>query len=303
MFPESHAFAFGVTAYQAAWLKRHYPLEFFVGLFNEQPMGFYNLETLKEDARRHGITILHPDINRSMGKSVIDNEAIRLGFLHVKGIGGSNTAIILRQRDSNGTYLSVGNFMERTGLQLAALENLVDAGAFDLMGGHRRDIRWEMGLRYRPVNRQISLSLPINQDIAELPKQTTWEEMVSEYKTMGIYPKSHIMTFFRPQLEGTVTSLDIPFLEDGAKVWVGGVLIRKQRPLGRAVFITLEDEYGHIPLMVFPNIYARYKDLFHQSLLIVRGTVSRKDGTMNIQVTNARHLTSVNLLTERKNWR
>ena len=57
MFPESHAFAFGVTAYQASWLKYHHPLEFFVGLFNEQPMGFYNLETLKEDAKHHGIRV------------------------------------------------------------------------------------------------------------------------------------------------------------------------------------------------------------------------------------------------------
>jgi error-prone DNA polymerase len=55
MFPESHAFAFGVTAYQSAWLKYYYPLEFFIGIFNQQPMGFYNLETLKEDAKRHGI--------------------------------------------------------------------------------------------------------------------------------------------------------------------------------------------------------------------------------------------------------
>src|SRR5665811_323140 len=73
MFPESHAFAFGVTAYQASWLKYYYPLEFFVGIFNQQPMGFYNLETLKEDAKRHGIGVLNPDINRSRAKCVIED--------------------------------------------------------------------------------------------------------------------------------------------------------------------------------------------------------------------------------------
>ena len=72
MFPESHAYAFGITAYQASWLKYHYPLEFYVGLFNEQPMGFYNLETLKEDAKRHGIRVLNPDINRSVEECVIE---------------------------------------------------------------------------------------------------------------------------------------------------------------------------------------------------------------------------------------
>ncbi len=72
MFPESHAFAFGVTAYQASWLKYYYPLEFFVAIFNQQPMGFYNLETLKEDAKRHGITVLNPDINKSQAKCTIE---------------------------------------------------------------------------------------------------------------------------------------------------------------------------------------------------------------------------------------
>jgi len=62
-----------VTAYQASWLKCYYPLEFFLGLFNEQPMGFYNLETLKEDAKRHGIRILNPDVNGSQAKCVIED--------------------------------------------------------------------------------------------------------------------------------------------------------------------------------------------------------------------------------------
>ena len=87
MFPESHAFAFGVTAYQASWLKLHYPLEFFVAIFNQQPMGFYNLETLKEDARRHGITVLNPDINKSRPTASLKTDAIRLGFLNVLGLG------------------------------------------------------------------------------------------------------------------------------------------------------------------------------------------------------------------------
>ena len=71
MFPESHAFAFGVTAYRMSWLKHYYPLEFFVGIFNQQPMGFYNLETLKEDARRYGVTVLNPDINASSEKAIV----------------------------------------------------------------------------------------------------------------------------------------------------------------------------------------------------------------------------------------
>ena len=87
MFPESHAFAFGVTAYQISWLKCYYPLEFYLGLFNQQPMGFYNPETLKEDAKRHGISVFNPDVNLSAGLCTIESEesdGVRLGLSYVK---------------------------------------------------------------------------------------------------------------------------------------------------------------------------------------------------------------------------
>ena len=104
MFPESHAFAFGVTAYQASWLKFHYPLEFFVGIFNQQPMGFYNLETLKEDARRHGIRVLNPDINKSRAKCTIEDGALRLGFLNVLGLGEAAAKAIEEGQGKTGGF-------------------------------------------------------------------------------------------------------------------------------------------------------------------------------------------------------
>ena len=88
MFPKSHAFVFGVTAYQAAWMKYYYPLEFYMAIFNQQPMGFYNLETLKEDARMSRcIGVLNPDINRNEEKCIPEGNALRLGFLSVDGVG------------------------------------------------------------------------------------------------------------------------------------------------------------------------------------------------------------------------
>ncbi len=137
MFPEAHAFAFGVTAYQAAWLKRYYPLEFYVGLFNEQPMGFWNPETLKEDAKRHDVLILNPDVNRSLDKCIADGNALRLGFLYVDGIGGAAAQRIVAARGAR-PFAGVAGFMERTGLVQRGVENLVDAGAFDALNPDRR---------------------------------------------------------------------------------------------------------------------------------------------------------------------
>ena len=303
MFPESHAFAFGVTAYQASWLKYYYPLEFYIGLFNQQPMGFYNLETLKEDAKRHGITVLGPDINRSNEKSVIEGDALRLGLLHVATVGSVAAETIIGVRNEGGPFSSIGKFMERTGALHETLDNLADAGAFDSLAEDRRGVRWEIGLRYRPINQQLALPLPVAQDMVSLDDMTPWERMEGEYRTMGLHPGGHVMAYIRDQLEGQVaTSREIVDLEDGIQITVAGLVIRRQRPLGKAIFITLEDEYGLSPLIIWPAVYQRYRHVFREPLLAVQGTVSRREGTMNIIVSHARGLSIEMKPPKAKNW-
>ena len=260
MFPESHAFAFGVTAYHMAWLKYYYPLEFFVAIFNQQTMGFYNLETLKEDARRHGIAVLNPDINASLEKSIIKDESLLAGLLNVRGLGEVGASRIVETRRLGGPFTCLNDAMGRTGLHRKAVENLVMAGAFDSLVSDRRAALWEVGLRYRPAGDQQALQLPVAQDMAELPRLSEWEGMVGEYHTLGLYPEGHLMAMLRPHLSPSVlTSRDVPGLEDGAEITVAGLVIRRQRPLSKAVFITLEDEFGHIPLIVWPGVYDRYR--------------------------------------------
>ena len=304
MFPESHAFAFGVTAYQASWLKYYYPLEFYLGLFTQQPMGFYNLETLKEDAGRHGIRVLNPDINRSREKCVIDSDAVRLGLRNVASVGAAAAKAAVDARDSGGPFVSIADFMERTGLPHEALNNLADAGAFDSLAPDRRAVRWEIGLRYRSVDSQLALSLPVAHDLADLAAETPWQQMDGEYRTMGLHPNGHVMAYLREQLGPEVlTSQAISGLEDGAEVTVAGLVIRRQRPLGKAVFITLEDEHGHSPLILWPKVYARYRQVLKEPLVQVKGTVSRRDGTMNILVVHAKKLAVVMEAPKSKNWR
>ncbi len=302
MFPESHAFAFGVTAYQAAWLKYYYPLEFYVGLFNQQPMGFYNLETLKEDARRHGIRVINPDINISREKCTIDNGALRLGFLTVAGIGESGAKAIVEARN-NGSFHSLAGFMERTGLIQSQLENMANAGALDSFSPDRRAARWEVGLRYRPQGKQMALALPVEQDMADLPKLTDWERMKGEYRSMGLFPSGHIMTHMRPFLKGMVTSQHILKLKDEDKVRTAGIVVRRQHPLSKAYFFTLEDEFGHISLIVWPDVYQRYKNRLREPFLIVDGTVSRREGTMEVIVNRVQTRTGISYAVKSKDWR
>jgi error-prone DNA polymerase len=358
MFPESHAFAFGVTAYQAAWLKFHYPLEFFVAIFNQQPMGFYNLETLKEDAKRHGITVLNPDINRSYARCTIESgncllthppdplplqreggvklrggrcpplknspplsksgegdkggevdkkhrgDALRLGFLNVLGLGEVSARAIEEGREKRGDFKSIGDFLERTGVLEEVALNLAGAGAFDSLEPNRRKVKWEIGLRYRPVNSQLPLPLPVEQDLVELAAPGDWERMEEEYNVLSLFPAGHIMARLRPRFNnGFCCSKDIARLRDGAEVTTAGLVIRRQRPQGKVVFITLEDEFGHIPCMVFPRVYERHEHKFKSPFLIVKGRLTRREGTHNVVVTRVKPFSALDKVPHSKDWK
>jgi error-prone DNA polymerase len=348
MFPESHAFAFGVTAYQASWLKYYYPLEFFVAIFNQQPMGFYNLETLKEDARRHGITVLNPDINLSRSKCTIEtingchqvchpersegsgggcadslmfapprdshgrpaaeglpqNDNLRLGFLNVTGLGEASAKAIEAGRQKGGAFKTIGEFLERTGVLEEVALNLAGAGAFDSLEPNRRKVKWEIGLRYRPINSQLPLPLPVEQDMVPLARPSDWESMKEEYDVLSLFPAGHVMSRLRPRFsKGYRTSRDIEKLRDGAPVTAAGLVIRRQRPHGKVVFITLEDEFGHIPCMVFGQVYERYEHTFRSAFLIIRGRLTRREGTCNVVINEAEAFTGLDKALPSKDFR
>jgi len=302
MFPESHAFAFGVTAYQASWLKYHYPLEFFVAIFNQQPMGFYNLETLKEDAKRHGIRVLNPDINRSRAKSIIENESICLGFLNVLGLGEASARSIEKAQES-GHFQGIGDFLERTGVLEEAAVNLAGAGAFDSIETNRRRAKWEIGLRYRPVNSQLPLALPVAQDMVALAAPGEWDCMQEEYNILSLFPAGHIMARLRRHFsDGFHTSRDIDNLGNGTTVRAAGLVIRRQRPQGKVVYITLEDEFGHIPCMVFGKVYERYEHEFRSPFLMVKGRMTRHEGTHNVVITQVKPFRALEKVLQSKDW-
>ena len=163
MFPESHSHAFAVTAYQAVWLKHYYPLEFFVALMNNQPMGFYPMETLKQDARRFGVPFLNPCVNRSGVRCIPHRSAALLGLRMVKDVVEESARLLVEERVRNGPYATAGDLVRRTGLKLQALLSLVMAGAFDSITSNRREALWEAGLYARP-SRKGQVVLPVSME-------------------------------------------------------------------------------------------------------------------------------------------
>jgi len=121
---------------------------------------------------------------------------------------------------------------------------------------------------------------------------------------MGIYPEGHLMAKLQPHLGPEVVPSDeVPHLEDGREVTVIGLVIRRQRPLAKAVFLTLEDEFGHTPIVVWPKTYEHYRLVLREPLLKVRGTVSRREGTLNIVLTHAGEVHGPRDLPDSRSWR
>jgi error-prone DNA polymerase len=136
------------------------------------------------------------------------------------------------------------------------------------------------------------LELPVKQDMVELEAPTDWESMKGEYSVLSLFPGGHIMAKLRASLniKGLKSSRDIEGFADGARVVTAGLVIRRQRPLGHAVFITLEDEFGHIPCMVFPQIYDSNEYQFKAPFLLVSGQVTRREGTCNVVINTVKAL-------------
>ena len=174
-----------------------------------------------------------------------------------------------------------------------ALENLARAGAMDALPdcADRRSVLWQVGAGYvSGVRRgQLALPLPAANPPAALAGSSRARRMLDEYAMLGLCPDGHVMELLRPQLGPEVLTSDgsAGYASDGDVVRVAGRVVRRQRPLAAAVFLTLEDEFGLIPLAVWPAQWERLKGALRRSLVVVEGQVSRRDDTLNVAVQNA----------------
>ena len=307
MFPESHSHAFAVTAYQAAWLKRHHPVEFFVSLMNNQPMGFYPIETLKEDARRFGVPFLNPCVNRSGVRCVPDNNFVLLGLQLIKDVGGESARLIVAERERHGAYAGAAGLARRTGLKPQAMLSLVEAGAFDAVTPNRREALWDAGLAVRPSrNGQRAFPLSTGESAPDMADFTEHERMEGEFRTMGVYPRGHVMEFVRPTLgHGVLTAAAVEEAGEDKEVQVAGWPIARQHPRGEGgtVFVTIEDETGDVQIILWPRVFARFRRELESRLVVAHGAVSRWDGTTNVIVSRVERLVTWAPLPSAHDWR
>lgn len=304
MFPESHAVAFAVTAYQLAWLKRHYPAQFYCSLLNAQPMGFYDLESIKEDARRHGVRVLPPHVNASQSACSVEGEdTVRLGLRLVRGVGDELARRLVAERERGGLYRDAWELAGRTGLPQEALVALVDAGALEGLAASRPQARAQAVLA--PAPRRGTLPLPLRPPGIELPGLSELEEALRELGSLSLLPDVHLLGLLRPLLPPYVLPIaQASRLPAGERVWVAGRVIRRQRPASaRVVFLSLEDETGDISCLVTPRTWDRLRAVLVRPLLLVEGVVERTDGALHLRLISARQLPPLLERPRAREWR
>ncbi len=298
-FPKSHAAAFGLLAYQSAWLRHYYPIEFYVGLFNNQPMGFYSLDALGRDARRNGIQTLLPDVNKSRVACAAEGDDLRIGLGFVRSWGTEIAERIVAEREKSGPYVSLADFLRRTppSLKRPAIENLIWVGGFSDFGLTRRELLWQAGLWLGPEtdnertggredHAQTELELADPYASLSFPDLGPTARMVAEYRMLRFSAELHPLTLLRGVLpDGTVSSDRLPHLRQHSTVRVAGLVTTRQRP-GTAkgyVFVLMEDENGPINVIVKPDVYKRDRNAVRmEPFLTVRGRLQKDGDTLNV---------------------
>lgn len=288
-FPESHAASFALLAYATAYLKCYYPDAYLTAILNSQPMGFYRSSTLIHDAQRHGVKVLPIDINLSNWDNQLEEKGVvRLGFREIKGLPSHTGSVISSARPFTGIADLVEKLKELIKphtLTKRELFLLAGANAFDSLGLSRRETLWEI----QGFSLVDSPYFSPEEIKTELPLEEPWEKITLDYGTQGVSLFQHPMEYLRNELKlrGVTDSKLLPSKKTGITVTVAGIVICRQMPptASGVLFVTLEDEFGFVNLVVWNNVYQKYKDtLLTNSFLYCEGRLERAEGTNVIHV-------------------
>jgi error-prone DNA polymerase len=316
-FPESHAASFALLVYVSAWLKYHYQAAFTAALLNSQPMGFYAPAQLVRNARDHGVEVRPVDVNASQWDCTLESGkpkaesgsteerlsvssfppsgfALRLGLRMLNGMQAAHAKKIV-ESCADRPFASIDDFARRTGLGKAVIADLSRAGAFRSLNVDRRGALWD-------ALAQDKKELPLFDGLeaeslrpAELPALSPTEEVVEDYRTLGMSLSAHPLSFLRPELDRmqAVRAAELGALPDGQPVGVAGIVLVRQRP-GTAkgiTFVTLEDETGQANLIIRPEIWQRYRRVaIGATLLLAHGRLQNQSGVIHVLTTRLENL-------------
>jgi error-prone DNA polymerase len=325
-FPESHSASFSLLVYVSSWLKLYEPAAFCAALLNSQPMGFYAPAQLVQDARRHGVEVRNVDVTVSewdctlekvgsettfptrAGFDVIAREkssltllsptragfdaiareksslTLRLGLRIIAGLKEDSVKRIVSVR-AQQPFAHVADLAHRARLDRRDLTALAAAGALSCLAGHRHDAVWEVaGVEKLPP---ILAGTTFAEADPALPAPTEGQDIVADYRTLGLTLGRHPLALLRDQLQKKrlVTATDIARTPHGRIGRTAGIVIGRQRPdtTSGVVFVTLEDETGAVNVIVWRDLFDRQRrELLGSRLMAVYGRVEREGDVVHL---------------------
>jgi len=292
-FPESHAASFALLVYVSSWLKLHEPAAFACALLNSQPLGFYSVSAIVQDAQRHGVEVLPADVQVSEVDSTLcpgrqggeprKAVAIRLGLGLVKGLKVNSSERVVESRKSR-LFESTEDLARRCGLDRRDLGALAAADALSSLAGHRRTALWET----LAIDEATRLELPaIPVAPPALARPTEGEDIVADYETLGLTLRRHPLALLRDRLKKRRihTATEVAQSRHGQFIRAAGIVTCRQRPATASgvIFVTLEDETGYVNLIVWNDLAERQRrELLASRLLMASGEVQREGRVVHI---------------------
>ena len=279
-FPESHSASFALLVYVSSWLKCHEPAAFTAALLNSQPMGFYSASQLIQDVRRNDVEVRAVDVNQSHWDCTLEvrddgKAALRLSLRIIKGLADDAGRRIVDARPANDTgYSSIQQLLERAALGRRELGVLASAGALKALEGDRHRARWAVAGIEKPT--PLFASMDRYEAVPLLRKPTEGQNIVADYQSLGLTLERHPMHLLRARLDRYryLQAERLPDLMTGSNVCVAGLVITKQRPgtASGVTFVTLEDETGHINLIIWKQVAEQHRAaLLNARLMGIRG--------------------------------
>ncbi|GMQ75878.1 MAG: error-prone DNA polymerase [Gammaproteobacteria bacterium] len=290
-FPESHSASFALLVYVSAWLKCHEPAVFACALLNSQPMGFYAPSQLVQDARRHGVEVLPVDVAASFRDCTLEKSdsgelALRLGLRMIKGFAQASAEALTAAR-AEAPFTSVADLTRRGAIKSRDMNRLAGAGALGGLAGNRHRAHWQV------LGVEAPSPLLANPcfDEAEpmLPVPDEGQNLVADFQSMGLTLGRHPLALLRAHLNTLrmATAAEIRRCRHGEHVRAAGIVINRQRPstASGVVFMTLEDETGHINVVVWPWVVERQRrEVVGSRMLGIYGTIEREGEVVHLVV-------------------
>lgn len=329
-FNKSHAACYAVVAYQTAYLKTYYPAEFMAAMLNSFLGNLDKIPMYVDECRKIGVEILKPDINKSFTKFTVEGNKIRFGLGSIKNVGIAAVDSITSERSKNGDFVDFGDFCERIygeSVNKKCIESLIKAGAFDIFGKTRSTLiaSFEIILdtvgysKSKGNENQVSMfDLYTDDDVLqkikyeyiELPEYDYKEFLSIEKEMLGIYISGHPLENYKKLISEKTdfNSLIVQkfynqenddneeIIEDNKMVKIAGIItaVKKKYTKNNKImaFVTIEDLYGSLEMVVFDSAYSRFSNLLYdENLILVNARVSvRSDQDLSIVVNSVAEL-------------